>query len=218
MTVNINLNRNDICNLLLARIRSAGFVVPDADVDVHPEFEDELQLLIGPGWRHVCEEEPVVQIPIALVTPCNLRFMFDWMSGSPNLRLTQQGYSTPRIYLLRDVRVFHRHNFNEANELVYNSGYDWLDILEAGQLLAQLRHSKNCSSDQLGLGSVTTNSSGLSFESSLDEHQLHTLFFRQNVRARIPTYWEHDHHVAICKERVGLPNGRLYHGVVRQCS
>jgi len=208
--VNINLNRCDICNLLVSRIRSAGFVVSDASISVRPEFEDEFQSLIGQGWRHICEEEPVVQIPIAIVMPCDLRFMFN----GTDLQLLQREYSAPVLYLLRDIRVFHHHNFEEARNLVRNNGYDWLDILEAGQLLAQLRHSRNCSPDQFGLGSVTTNNSGLSFDFSLDNQQLHTLFFRNDAKARLLADWERNHHVAICKERIGLPNGRLYHGVL----
>lgn len=210
------MNGHEAVNLLLTRIASAGFVVHGESIGMSiMEFEGELRLLAGRTPHHICEEEPVVYLPVVLVMPCDLRFMFDWTSGSRDLQLAQRSYQAPTYYLLLDVQVFHHHNFGRASELVQNEGYDWLDILEAGQLLAQLRQSRYCSQEQIGLGSVTTNNPGLSFESFTHTSQLHTLFDGEDARARTPLDWEYNHHVAICKERVGLHHGRLYHGVAR---
>lgn len=212
------MNIYEIANLLLTRIANAGFVFSNFLVDANAvEFEEDLRTLVNRTRRHICEEEPTVYIPSALVTPCDLRFMFEWTSGTSDLRLVRSNYSGPAYYLLRDVRVFHRHNFDAASDLVQHHGYDWLDILEAGQLLAQLRHDRNCPPEQIGLGSVTTNNHGLSFKSVPYSSQLHTLFHNENAKARVPMDWERNHHVAICKERVGLPGGRLYYGAIRPC-
>jgi len=215
--VNLHISPNEVLSLLIRRIQKAGLLsgLPrDHFVINSLEVSSALLTLLGHGWRHDCRADPVIYCPSAVIVPCDLSTLFNWNQTGNAQRefnlLPPQKEIVRAPYYLRDIRVYHRTNIHEADQLI-QTGWHELNLLESAQLLAQSCANYHALPMERGFGGVTTRNIGIPVEGSNAALQLHVFFTAgRGLEARTPlgepssTLYggEHNHHVAICREVV----------------
>jgi len=219
--MNLNMSPSELTTLLFRRIQNAGFPIRH-QIDVPPlEMSEPLMALLGRGWHHLCHEEPAVFIPAAVIVPCDMSFLFE-----PGFNLFDEFQylcsDTPireRAYYLEDIRVFHSHMVEDL-EISVQGGYSYLTLLESGQLLAQMSQISVNSTEERGIGSITTRNVGLPvISNSADDHVALRLHVYHNwhklLVARKPSDGEANHHVAVCRRRIGVPRTQQILGTLK---
>jgi len=218
--MNLHIAPHEVVSFLIARINRAGLLSSKAVAQLPTNFyglqkrsdiENAFLGLLGHGWRHDCMAEPVIYCPAAVVIPCDLSLIFRNPYRQEFQLLPPEAEILPRPYFLYDIRIYHPGSMQEADMLLRSSDWRELNLLECACLLAQSCADYHALPRDRGLGSLTTRQIGIPMEGSDAPLQLHVLFHGQpfGVCARVPMgeeggrlyTTEHNHHVAICRER-----------------
>lgn len=213
------LSMRDVVSTLVQRIQRAG-LLPGADVTRWSEealphaLAPLLTSALRPGWRHICEAEPIVSIPAAVVVPCDLSVVFkciydgrwyDFELVPPQIEIEQ------KPYYLRGIHVFHRDNRDLADRWVIARGGRNLSLLECVQVLLQTGERFPNSWGQCSTGSLTTRDAGIPCEGTSGPLRLtvgldHAWVSARSLRRADPSvpwpYSDYHHHIAVCEETI----------------